>query len=259
VGQRSLEGALPGASIRGEKIGAFALTEANAGSDTAAITTRVRTVDGGYVISGTKMFTSSSPIADFIIVAATTDPAKGARGIGLFLVDVESPGFSVGRKIEKFLIHGSDTAETIYDDVFVPEECRLGEESGFLNAHESLTVDRIFTAALALGNACRTRQHSLRGNAQFGRPIGKFQAVQFKLVDMLALLEQARLYVYEPPSSRPGPLHHPRGRQAKMIARERHPVCQKALQVFGGYGLTRTSRWSATSATRLPRRRRRHE
>ncbi len=140
-------------SIRGEMIGAFALTEANAGSDAAAITTRVRVVDGGYVISGTKMFTSSSPIADFIIVAATTDPAKGARGIGLFLVDTDSPGFSIGRTIEKFLIHGSDTAETIYDDVFVPEECRLGDEQGFINAYESLTVDRIFTAALALGNA----------------------------------------------------------------------------------------------------------
>ncbi len=231
-------------SIRGEMIGAFALTEANAGSDAAAITTRARAVDGGYVISGTKMFTSNSPFADFIIVAATTDPAKGARGIGLYLVDVASPGFSIGRTIEKFLIHSSDTAETVYDDVFVPEECRLGDEQGFLNAYESLTVDRIFTAALALGNARAAYEAALRyagQREQFGRPIGTFQAVQFKLVDMLALLEQARLYVYEAAKlADHGRSITREAAQAKMIAAENGTqICQKALQVFGGYGLTK--------------------
>ncbi len=231
-------------SIRGEKIGAFALTEANAGSDAAAIQTRARSVDGGYVLSGSKMFTSNSPFADFIIVAATTDPAKGARGIGLYLVDVDSPGFSVGPKIEKFVIHSGDTAETIYDDVFVPEDCRLGDEQGFLNAYESLTVDRIFTAALALGNARAAYEEALRyagERVQFGRAIGKFQAVQFKLVDMLAMLEQARLYVYEVAKlADEGRSITREAALAKMIAADSgNQICQKALQVFGGYGLTK--------------------
>jgi alkylation response protein AidB-like acyl-CoA dehydrogenase len=231
-------------SIRGEKIGAFALTEANAGSDAAAIKTRAHAVEGGYVLNGTKMFTSNSTFADFIIVAATSDPTKGARGIGLFLVDVNSAGFSVGRKIEKFVIHSGDTAETIYNDVFVPEDCRLGNEQGFLNAYRALTVDRIFTAALALGNARAAYEAALLyagERAQFGQPIGKFQGVQFKLVDMLAMLEQARLYVYHvakladegKPITREAAL-------AKMIAADSgNAICQKALNIFGGYGLTK--------------------
>lgn len=231
-------------ALRGEMIGAFALTEPNAGSDAAAVRTTARKVDGGYLLNGTKMFTSNSNIADFITVAATSDRSKGIKGIGLYLVDITSPGLSVGKPIEKFVIHSGDTAETIYEDVFVPDDYRLGDEQGFLNAYHSLTVDRIFTAAMALGNAWAAYEAALeyaKSREQFGRPIGKFQAIQFRLVEMLATLEQARLYVYE--TAKLADQGHTITREAaiaKAVAAESgNEVCRKALSIFGGYGLTK--------------------
>src|SRR5690606_26353655 len=125
----------------------------------------------------------------------------GLKGLDLFLVPTDTPGFSVGRKLDKFSVRASDTAELVFDDVFVPNNHCLndGQASGFLNAYKSLTVDRIFTAALGLGNGRAAYEAALKyakERSQFGQPIGKFQAVQFKLVDMLALLEQSRLYTY---------------------------------------------------------------
>jgi alkylation response protein AidB-like acyl-CoA dehydrogenase len=229
-------------AIRGEKIGAFAITEPNAGSDAASIRTQARRTDGGYILNGTKIFTSNGVIADFITVAATTDPSKGLKGISLFLVDTKTPGFSVGRQLEKFTTHCSDTAETVYDNVFVPDECRLGDEGGFLNAYKALTIDRIFTAALALGTARAAYDAALRyakERVQFGQPIAKFQAVQFKLVDMLATIEQARLYTYH--TAMLADAGKPITREAamcKIIAADGgNLVCQQALNIFGGYGL----------------------
>ena len=231
-------------ALRGEKIGAFAITEPNSGSDAASLRTRAARVEGGYVLNGSKIFTTHGTVADFITVVATTDPARGLKGLDLFVVDAKAKGFSVGRKLEKFTIHCSDTAELVFDNVFVPEECRLGaaEGGGFLNAYKSLTVDRVFTAALALGNAQAAYDAALRyarERVQFGQPIGKFQAVQFKLVDMLATLEQARHYTYyvagradrgEPVTSEAA--------LAKLVAADGcNEVCQKALNIFGGYGL----------------------
>jgi alkylation response protein AidB-like acyl-CoA dehydrogenase len=230
-------------AIRGEMIGAFAITEANAGSDAASITSRARQVDGGYRLTGTKVFTSNGIIADFITVAATTDPALGARGISLFLLDTKTPGFKTGRRLEKFTTHCSDTAELIIDDVFVPDECHLrGGEAKGMKAYESLTIDRIFTAALALGTGQAAYDAALRyaqERRQFGQQIAKFQAVQFKLVDMLATLEQARLYTYH--AAALADRGHPITREAaiaKIVAADGcNEVCQKALNIFGGYGL----------------------
>lgn len=231
-------------ALRGEKIAAFAITEPNAGSDAAALRTRATKVEGGFVLNGSKIFTTHGTVADFITVVATTDPARGLKGLDLFVVDTNTKGFSVGRKLEKFTIHCSDTAELAFDNVFVPAECRLGEGEGggFLNAYKSLTVDRVFTAALAVGNAQAAYDAALRyarERVQFGQPIGKFQTVQFKLVDMLATLEQARLYTY-----------YVAGRAdrseditteaalAKLVAADGcNEVCQRALNIFGGYGL----------------------
>jgi alkylation response protein AidB-like acyl-CoA dehydrogenase len=230
-------------AIRGEMIGAFAITEPNAGSDAASITTRARKVDGGYRLNGTKIFTSNGIIADFITVAATTDPALGARGISLFLLDTKTPGFKTGRRLEKFTTHCSDTAELVIDDVFVPDECHLsGSEATGMKAYESLTVDRIFTAAIALGTGQAAYDAALRyaqERRQFGQPIAKFQAVQFKLVDMLATLEQARLYTHH--AAALADRGHPITREAamaKIVAADGcNEVCQKALNIFGGYGL----------------------
>ena len=231
-------------ALRGEKIGAFAITEPNSGSDAASLRTRATKADGGYVLNGSKIFTTHGTVADFITVVATTDPARGLKGLELFLVDTKSPGFKVGRKLEKFTVHCSDTAELAFDNLFVPDECRLGggEGGGFLNAYKSLTVDRVFTAALAVGNAQAAYDAALRyakERVQFGQPIGKFQAVQFKLVDMLATLEQARLYTYYAAgrADRGEPITT-EAALAKLLAADGcNEVCQKALSIFGGYGL----------------------
>jgi alkylation response protein AidB-like acyl-CoA dehydrogenase len=231
-------------AIRGEMIGAFSITEPNAGSDAAAIRTRATRCDGGWRLNGTKMFASNGTIASFVTIAATTDPQLGSKGIKLFLVDVEREGFSVSRKLEKFNIHGADTAELVLADVFVPDECLLEGDGGGLNAYRALTVDRIFTAALALGNGRAAYDAALayaKERVQFGQPIGKFQAVQFKLVDMLAKLEQARLTTYY------AAMLADQGRSitteaalAKLVASENcNKVCQDAFSIFGGYALMR--------------------
>lgn len=228
-------------AIRGDKIGAFAITEPNAGSDAAAIRTRADKVDGGYRLNGSKIFTSNGVIADFVTVAATTNPGAGAKAISLFLVDKNTPGFLIGRRLEKFTTHCSDTAELVFEDVFVPDECHLSGGGG-MKAYESLTVDRIFTAALALGTgraaydaACRYAKE----RQQFGQPIGKFQAVQFKLVDMRTTLDQARLFTYHAArcADRGLPITT-EAAMAKIIAGDGcNDICLKALNIFGGYGL----------------------
>lgn len=231
-------------ALTGEKIGAFAITEPNSGSDAASLRTKAVKVDGGWLINGTKIFTTNGTVADFITVVATTNPGKGAKALELFLVDTTSPGFSVGRKLDKFSVRSSDTAELVFEDVFVADDHRLGggEGGGFLNAYKSLTVDRIFTAALALGTGRAAYDAALRyakERSQFGQPIGKFQAVQFKLVDMLAKLEQARLYTYHAAAladaNRPITTE---AALAKIVAGDGcNEICQMALSIFGGYGL----------------------
>ncbi len=230
-------------AIKGDMVGAFAITEANAGSDAAALRTRAERTDGGYRLNGTKIFTSNGTVADFVTVVATTDPKKRLKGLSLFLVDTRIPRFSVGRQLEKFTTHCSDTAELVLQDVFVPDECRLGdEEGGFLNAYKALTIDRVFTAALAIGTGRAAYEAALKyakEREQFGQTIGKFQAVQFKLVDMLASLEQARLYTYYAASlADQGEPITIEAALAKIIAADGcNEVCQKALNIFGGYGL----------------------
>jgi alkylation response protein AidB-like acyl-CoA dehydrogenase len=231
-------------ALRGEKVGAFAITEPNAGSDAASLKTRATRVDGGYVLNGSKIFTTNGTVADFITVVATMAPNSAAKGLELFVVDTKSKGFHVGRKLDKFSVHCSDTAELSFEDLFVPDNHCLGDGKGggFLKAYKSLTVDRIFTAALALGNAQAAYDASVRyarERSQFGQPIGKFQAVQFKLVDMLAKLEQAKVYTYFASAlADRGASITTEAALAKIIAAENcNQLCQDALSIFGGYGL----------------------
>ncbi len=229
-------------AIQGKMIGAFAITEPNAGSDAGAIRTKATKVEGGYRLNGSKIFTSNAVIADFITVAATSEVGSGAKGISLYLVDKNTPGFKVSRRLEKFTTHCSDTAELSFDDVFVPEQCLLKSGGSGMKAYESLTVDRIFTAALALGGGRAAYDAALvyaKERQQFGQPIGKFQAVQFKLVDMLATLEQARLFTYHVAKCADRGLPITKDAAlAKIIAADGcNDVCLKALNIFGGYGL----------------------
>jgi len=232
-------------ALRGEKIGAFAITEPNAGSDAASLRTKATKVDGGWLLNGTKIFTTNGTVADFITVVASQQPGSGAKALDLFVVDTKTKGFSVGRKLDKFSIHCSDTAELVLQDVFVPDDHRLaaGEEGGsFKNAYKSLTIDRIFTAALALGTGRAAYDAALqyaKERTQFGQPIGKFQAVQFKLVDMYAKLEQARLYTYHAAALADAEKSiTTEAAIAKIVTGDGcNEVCQKALSIFGGYGL----------------------
>ncbi len=231
-------------ALRGEKIAAFAITEPNAGSDAAALRTRATRVEGGWRLNGSKIFTTNGTVADVITVVATTDPAKGSRALELFVVDTTTPGFSVGRRLDKFSVHCSDTGELHFDDVFVPDDHHLASEQGggFRNAYQALTVDRIFTAALAVGNARAAFEAARRyagERQQFGQPISKFQAVQFKLVDMYAKLEQARLMTYDAAARADrGEAITIEAALAKIVAADEcHAVCQMAMDIFGGYAL----------------------
>ncbi len=231
-------------ALAGEKVGAFAITEPDAGSDAASLRTRARRGDGGWVLTGRKIFTTNGTVADFITVVATVDPSRAAKGLELFVVDTASRGFGIGRKLDKVSVRCSDTAELTFDEVFVPDSHCLGDGAGggFLRAYQSLTVDRIFTAALALGNAQAAYDGAVRyakERRQFGQPIGQFQAVQFRLVDMFARLERAKLLTYHAAAlaDRGEPITTEAALAKIVAAEDCHGVCELALSVFGGYGL----------------------
>lgn len=177
-------------------------------------------------------------------MVATTDPTLKAKGLELFLVDTRTTGFSVGRKLDKFAVHCSDTAELVFENVFVPDNRRLNNGSGssFLNAYQALTVDRIFTAALAIGVGRAAYDASLKyiqERQQFGKPVGQFQAVQFRQVEMLAKLESASLYTYQAALLADQSKDITReAALAKIIAAENcNEVCHMAMQNYGGWGL----------------------
>ncbi|MDR3556582.1 MAG: acyl-CoA dehydrogenase family protein [Syntrophobacteraceae bacterium] len=230
-------------ALAGDKIAAFGLTEPGAGSDAAAIRTRAVRTSGGWRLNGTKIFISNGTVADFVTIAAKTDPEKGVHGISLFLVDTRTPGFSVGRRLEKFSNKCSDTAELVLEDVEVGEDRLLGEENkGFTNVYLSLAIDRVMTAALALGVSRAAYQAALRYSKereQFGRPIGKFQAVEFRLVDMLAKLKTAELHTYYAAwAADHGKNPVADAAMAKLVASEAaSDICRMAVSIFGGYGL----------------------
>lgn len=231
-------------ALAGEKICAFAITEPNAGSDAASLRTKATKVDGGWVINGSKIYTSNGTVADFITVVASTDLSLGAKGLELFVVDTSTKGFTVSGKLDKMSVRSSDTAALSFDDMFVPDHCMLSSESGngFRNAYRSLTVDRIFTAALAVGNA-RAAYDAARQYAhereQFGQAIAKFQAIEFRLVDMFAKVETAAMHTYHAAQLADQSKDiQVEAALAKMVASELgHEVCHAAVTIFGGYGL----------------------
>ncbi|MCY0877802.1 MAG: acyl-CoA dehydrogenase family protein [Firmicutes bacterium] len=227
---------------QGKRIGAFALTEADAGSHAAALTARAEQVDGGYRLRGRKMFITGGGEADWYLVFATLDPAKKAEGITAFWVPKGAKGLTFGPPLEKMGIRAARTSEMVLDDVLVPASHRVGEEGqGYAIALYLLDGGRIGIAAQAVGimaaALARARRYA-RERRQFGQPIGHFEGVQWRLADMATDLEAARLLTYEAARHREeGPQQRPLFAMAKLFASEhamRHAL--DAVQIFGGYG-----------------------
>ncbi|MFC7440106.1 acyl-CoA dehydrogenase [Laceyella putida] len=230
---------------RGEMLGAFALTEPQAGSDAARIRTQARLVGDRYVLSGTKMFITNAGEADVYVTFAVTDPSKGTKGITAFIVEKDTPGLIVGKKEKKMGLGGSNTSTLIFEEVEVPASRRLGlEGQGYEVALSNLAGGRIGIAAQALGIAGAAYEAALKyakERTQFGQAIGGFQAIQFKLADMATEIEAARLLTYRAAMLRQrGATCRKEAAMAKMFASDvAMRVATEAIQVFGGYGYTR--------------------
>lgn len=234
----------------GEKVGALALTEPNAGSDAVGIqTTAVRQGDY-YILNGSKTFITNGPIASTIITYAKTDRAKGARGISAFIVEKEFPGFAVAREIEKIGNKGSPTGELVFEDCLVPAENLLGKENeGIAVMMGGLDVERVTAAGLPLGIAQGAFELALKYSkerVQFGRPICDFQLIQQKLADMYTSIEAARLLCYKAAVLAEGAERGGKGTEvhkaaaaAILFAAEMSTkVALDAVQIHGGYGYT---------------------
>jgi isovaleryl-CoA dehydrogenase len=230
----------------GEAIGAWALTEPGSGSDALGMRTRAAREGDVYVLDGSKTFITNGSEAETLVVYARTDPALGANGISVFLVDGKAPGFSCSRKLEKMGMRGSPTAELRFDGVRVPVADRLGEENrGVAMMMRGLDVERATLAGVSIGLAQAALDHALRyarEREQFGRPIADFQMVQKILADMYVELTAARLLVYEAASLcvRQNSGVAKLASAAKLFSSEiATRAGLAAVQIFGGYGYTR--------------------
>jgi butyryl-CoA dehydrogenase len=229
----------------GKKLGAFGLTEPNAGTDAAGQQTVAIDMGDYYLLNGSKIFITNAGYADIYIILAMTDKAAGTRGISAFIVEAEMPGFSVGKKEEKMGIRGSSTCELIFDKVQVPKQNLLGKLGrGFGLAMKTLDGGRIGIAAQALGLAQGAIDETVaytKERRQFGRPISKFQNTQFMLAEMQAKTEAARLLVYKAAQIKDAKLPYSvEAATAKLFASEvAMEVTTKAVQLHGGYGYTR--------------------
>ncbi len=230
---------------RGEAIGAFGLTEANAGSDAAGTQTRAVRTSGGWKVNGSKIYITNASYAKYITFTAVTDPARGANGISAFIMDTATPGFRVGKKEKKMGLRGSDTVEIVFEDCVVPDDQMLGEPTGGFKAFmRTLQGGRISIGALALGIAQGAYEHSIQYSKvrhQFGQPISSFQAVQFMLADMAMKIEAARHLVYNAAVLRDaGREFTKEASMAKLFASEiGNWVTDKAIQIHGGMGYCR--------------------
>ena len=231
--------------LNGEGIAAWALTEPNAGSDAAAGQTTAVLKGNEWVLNGTKQFITSGDIAEVTIVMAMTDKSKGAKGISAFIVEKDTPGFKVGQLEDKLGLRGSHTAELILEDCRIPKENLLDKEGmGFIGAMNILDRGRTAIGAMSVGIARGALEDSLeyaKQREQFGRPIGKFQAIQWKIADMATEIDAARLLVYRAAYVEDqGTRFTKEAAMAKLFASEMAMrATVNAIQVLGGYGYTR--------------------
>ena len=228
----------------GRKVGAFCLTEPNAGSDASKGTTVAKLEGDHYVLNGSKVFITNGYVAEVFVVFAMTDKTKGTRGISAFIVESSFPGFSVGKHEQKMGLHGSPTAEIVFQDCIVPKENLLGEVGqGFKIAMATLDGGRIGIASQALGiaqGALDVTVDYMKSRKQFGKSLNKFQALAFEVAEMKTRIEAARLLVYSAAFKKDQ--HMPYSVDAAMAkyyaAETAMYVTTKAVQLHGGYGYT---------------------
>jgi alkylation response protein AidB-like acyl-CoA dehydrogenase len=234
---------------KGEKIGAWSLTEPGAGSDAAGTRTRAERVDGGWILNGAKTFTTHGSVGDICVVFAVTDP-KGTRGrnISAFALDKGMEGFRPGKKENKLGIRASDTAEVVMENCFVSEDRLLGNEGeGFKQALQILDGGRISIAALGLGTAIGAFDTALayaKVREQFGQPIAGFQAIQFALAEMSTRIAAAQILTFAAAEAMDRGAKVSRlASEAKLYTGEAAVFCsERGVQIHGGYGFIKDYR-----------------
>lgn len=232
--------------LTGEKLGAFGLTEPNAGSDFAGLESKALLKDGFYELNGSKIFITNANYADIFIVAAKTSPEKGMMGISLFVLEKGMSGFNTsGKKEKKLGMRGSDTGELIFQDALVPGENLLGRKNlGLKSLHETLVCARIGMAAIAIGISESAQNQCLRyvkQRKQFGKSISQFQSVSNFLADMEMNISASKLMLFNAASMKD------KGKDITKIASEvklfasemAMKITKDAIQIFGGYGYMR--------------------
>ena len=231
--------------LSGKKLGAFGLTEPNAGTDASGQQTRA--VDGGdcWILNGAKVFITNGGYADVFVVMAMTDKSKGNHGISSFIVEKGDPGFSIGKTEDKMGICASSTTELIFQDCKIPKDRLLGEVGdGFKVAMSTLDGGRIGIASQALGiaqGALDVTVEYMKARKQFGKSLSKFQALQFVVADLETQIQAARLLVYRAADMKDKHLPYgPAAAMAKLFAAETAMhVTTKCVQLHGGYGYTK--------------------
>ncbi|SDD86380.1 acyl-CoA dehydrogenase [Sporomusa acidovorans] len=227
---------------KGEKLGAFALTEPGAGTDAAAGTCTAKADADSYILNGTKCFITNGGVADVYIVFALTDPAQGVKGLSAFVVDANLPGFEIGKHEDKMGIRGSQTTELVFKNCRIPQTNLIGKEGkGFGIAMQTLDGGRVGVAAQALGIAQAALDEAIKfakERVQFGKPIATKQAIQWMLAEMETKLQAARLLTYQAAAAKDeGKIFSKEAGMAKMFASEAADwICGKAIQIHGGYG-----------------------
>ncbi|MBI4635307.1 MAG: acyl-CoA dehydrogenase family protein [Candidatus Rokubacteria bacterium] len=231
-------------ALRGDLVATFALTEPNAGSDVANITTRAERRGPSWVLRGAKTWVTSAPVADLLTVAAKTSPERGMKNIALFLLDrAGMRGIALGKKIDKMSVRASETGEILLDEVEVPPEHLLGGETGGVEKIGTILAEiRVMTAALSIGLARAAYQAALeyaRQRVAFGKPIVEHQAITFKLADMLTALYAATLMTYQAAAGiDAGRAVTREAAMTKLFASEMAVrVTDEAARIFASYGL----------------------
>jgi hypothetical protein len=233
------------ALARGEKIGAWGLTESTSGSDAAGMRTTAAKAGACWVLNGSKTFTTHGRVGDVMVVMAVTDRAAGTKGISAFVVEKGTPGLSPGKKEDKLGMRASDTSEVLFENCRIPAEQLVGEEGqGFINTMQVLDAGRIGIAALAVGLAQGAYEAALsyaRERKAFGKTIASFQAIQWKLADAATKIEAARLLTYRAAYLKErGQRTTLESSMAKLYASEiAVRVADDCVQIHGGYGFVK--------------------